>query len=97
MKATSPAATYDAVEYWIDAEAMGPVKGKFYAESGRLLKIAFYRGYRDVLGTDRPTETLIIDGVDTSRVTRMVFSGHRAEEIPEAWLQRDYLPRLGAN
>lgn len=96
LKSTNPAATYDAVDYWVETGSFRPVKGKFYADSGRLLKLAFYRSYQTALGAERPSETVIIDGVDTSRVTRMVFSGYRAEDIPEAWYQRDYLPRFGA-
>lgn len=96
LTATNPAATYHAVDYWVEATDFRPVKGKFYADSGRLLKLAWYRGYRDALGVERPSETVIVDGVEPSRVTRMVFSDYRAETIPEAWFQRDYLPRFGA-
>lgn len=96
LKATSAAVTYDAIDYWVEKGTYRPVKGKFYADSGRLLKLAFYRSFAPALGAERPSETVIIDGVDTSRVTRMVYSGHRAEDIPEAWFQRDYLPRFGA-
>lgn len=96
LTATGEAATYARVEYWLDAATRQPVKGLYYAGSGRLLKIAYFRGYRAVLGAERPTETLIIDGVDTSRVTRMVFSDHAAEDIPDAWFQRDFLPRVQA-
>ena len=94
LTATNPAATYARVDYWLDTATHQPVKGTYYSESGRLMKIAYYRGYRPVLGAERPTETLIIDGVDTSRVTRMVFSDQRAEDIPDAWFQRDFLPRF---
>lgn len=96
LTATNPAATYGAVDYWVETDGFRPVKGKFHADSGRLLKLAYYRGYRDALGVERPSETVIVDGVDPSRVTRMVFSDHRAETIPEAWFQRDYLPRFAA-
>lgn len=96
LKANTAAVTYDAIDYWVEKGTYRPVKGKFYADSGRLLKLAFYRSFAAALGAERPSETVIIDGVDTSRVTRMVFSGHRAEDIPEAWFQRDYLPRFGA-
>jgi hypothetical protein len=70
------------------------VKGKFYSDSGRLLKIAYYRGYQTQLGAERPTQTIIIDAVDSSLVTTMTTSDYRPQAIPDAWFQRDYLPRL---
>ena len=42
----------------------------------------------------RPTETVIIDGLDTSWVTVMRGSNYVRRDIPDAWFQRDYLPRF---
>ena len=94
LDAVDGSVTYFKVEYWVDRASYQPVKGKFYSDSGRLLKIAYYRGYRPALGRERPTETLIVDGVDTDLVTRMQYSDYRLREIPEAWFQRDFLPRF---
>ena len=46
------------------------------------------------LGAARPTETVIIDGLDPNWVTVMRYSDYAWREVPEAWLQRDYLPRF---
>lgn len=86
--------TYDHVEMWIDAANNRPVKGRFYTESGQLLKTAYYRRYQSQLGVERPTETVIIDGLDPQWVTVMRYSEYAWREVPEAWLQRDYLPRF---
>jgi outer membrane lipoprotein-sorting protein len=88
--------TYHRIEMWLDAESMRPVKARFYSESDRLLKTAFYRRYTPQLGVERPTETVIIDGLDPSWVTVMRFSDYAWRNVPEAWLQRDYLPRFKA-
>lgn len=87
-------ALYGRVEYWVEQGSYRPVKGKFYADSGRLLKIAYYRRYSEQLGVERPTETIIIDGVDSKLVTTMATSDYRQQDIPDAWFQRDYLPRV---
>jgi hypothetical protein len=71
-----------------------PVKASFFSDSGRLLKKAYYRRYETQLGAVRPTETIIIDGLDPQWVTVMRFSDMVKREVPEAWLQRDYLPRF---
>ena len=90
----SPDVTYHHIEMWIDTASSRPVKAKFYTESGQLLKTAYYRHYQRELGVERPTETVIIDGLDPSWVTVMRYSDYRWREVPESWLQRDYLPRF---
>jgi hypothetical protein len=97
MKASTPDAIYAHIEYWVDRANSRPVKGKFYADSGRLLKIAYYHHYAEQLGAQRPTETIIIDAVDHKLVTTMGTTDYRYQEIPDAWFQRDYLPRVPAD
>ncbi len=86
--------TYDHIEMWIDVTNNRPVKGRFYAESGQLLKTAYYRRFQSQLGVERPTETVIIDGLDPNWVTVMRYGDYAWREVPEAWFQRDYLPRF---
>jgi hypothetical protein len=88
--------TYQRIDMWLDASTSRPVKAQFYSESDRLLKTAFYRGYSQQLGAERPTEIVIIDGLDANWVTVMRFSNYAWRDIPDAWLQRDYLPRYRA-
>jgi len=94
MKAANDQAVYNRVEYWVEHGTSYPVKAKFYSDSGRLLKILYYRGFEEQLGRIRPTEAVIIDAVDTSLVTTFKFGDFHAQNIPDAWFQRDYLPRL---
>jgi hypothetical protein len=94
MAAATSEAVYSRIEYWLEQDSYRPVKGKYYSDSGRLLKIAYFHRFQSELGVDRPTESVIIDAVDTSLVTTMTASDYRDQEIPDAWFQRDYLPRL---
>jgi outer membrane lipoprotein-sorting protein len=94
LKAANDLSTYARVEYWVEQETFNPVKAKFYSDSGRLLKILYYRAFESWLGGVRPTEAVILDAVDSSRVTTVKGTGHRALEVPETWFQREYLPRL---
>lgn len=94
MRAAHPLASYRAADYWLDVEDMRPVKARFLADGQRLLKTAFYRRLLPVLGRDRPTETVIIDGLDTRWVTVMRLSGHEPRELPDAWFQRDHLSQF---
>jgi outer membrane lipoprotein-sorting protein len=94
LAATSPDVTYHRVEMWIDATNARPVRARFYSESDRLLKTAFYRKYQPQLGGERPTEVVIIDGLDPSWVTVMRYAQYAWRDTPDAWFQRDYLPRF---
>jgi hypothetical protein len=94
LQAVAPDVTYHHVEAWIDTADNRPVRARFYSESKRLLKTAYYRQFERQLGAERPTETVIIDGLDPGWVTVLRFSHWAAREVPDAWLQRDYLPRF---
>ena len=94
LAAVSPDVTYHHIEMWIDVTNNRPVKARFYTESDRLLKTAYYRRYQLQLGVERPTETVIIDGLDPGWATVMRYADYAWREVPESWLQRDYLPRF---
>lgn len=94
LTAAAPDVTYASIEMWVDVDTNRPLKARFFAESSRLLKTAYYRRFQQQLGVERPTETVIIDGLNPQSVTLMRFSDYAARAIPETWLQRDYLPRF---
>lgn len=94
LAALTSDATYHHIETWIDTSNHHTIKARFYTESGQLLKTSYYRRYQLQLGIERPTETVIIDGLDPNWVTVMRFSDYVKRDVPEAWLQRDYLPRF---
>ena len=95
LGAANDEATYNRVETWIEKKTYYPIKAKLYADSGRLLKIVYYRKFELQLGAIRPTEAILIDALDGALVTKMTFSDYRGQDVPEAWFQREYLPRLG--
>lgn len=96
LTAASADVTYHYIEMWIDADNNRPVKGRFYTESRRLLKTAYYRRYQPELGVARPTETVIIDGLNPEWVTVMRYTDYTWQDVPDSWLQRDYLPHFKA-
>jgi outer membrane lipoprotein-sorting protein len=94
LTAATNSVTYDSVEIWVDTESARPYKAKFYAESGELLKTAYYRHFERQLDVERPLETVIIDGLDHQWVTIMRYSNYAWRDFPDSWLQRDYLPHF---
>jgi len=97
VKASNDRATYNRIEYWVEQGTYYPIKAKFYGDTGRLMKILYYRQFEERLGGVRPSEAIIIDAVDSSLVTTINFGDYRFQEIPEAWFQREFLPRLKAD
>ena len=86
-EAATGTAVYSRVEYWVEHGSFHPVKAKFYSDSGRLLKILYYRGFKEQLGAVRPSEGVIIDAVDSSLVTtvavrRSAVPGHPGGLVP---------------
>jgi hypothetical protein len=94
LSASTDEAIYRRVEYWVEQSTSRPIKGKFYSDSGRLLKVAYYGRYQSELGSVRPTETILIDAVDTGLVTTIRYANFRETETPDFWFQREFLPRL---
>jgi hypothetical protein len=94
LVAATPDVTYASIEMWVDVENNRPIKARFFAESSRLLKTAYYRRFQPQLGAERPTETVIIDGINPQSVTLMRLSDYVARAIPDTWMQRDFLPRF---
>jgi outer membrane lipoprotein-sorting protein len=94
LKASSDRAVYNHIDYWVEKGSFFPIKGKLYSDSGRLLKVIYFRKFTDRLDAVRPTEEIIIDAVDTSLATTATISNQAYLDIPDAWFQREYLPRL---
>jgi hypothetical protein len=94
LAAAGDAATYKRVEYWVEEGTYNPIKAKFYADSGELLKVLYYRNF--VKRGDRvsPAQAVIIDAVDAALVTVVDIGELHFQDIPDNWFQRDYLPHL---
>lgn len=94
LNAADDQATYARAEYWIEQGSYYPIKARFYSDSGRALKIAYYRNFEQRLGRIRPAEVVIIDAVNTSLATIASLHDSQFRDVPDGWFQRDYLPRL---
>ncbi|MGD0189474.1 MAG: outer membrane lipoprotein-sorting protein [Rhizomicrobium sp.] len=97
LKAASGGATYNRIEYWVEQGSDEPIKAKFYADSGGLLKILYYRNFAGRDGQMRPTQAVIVDATDPTLVTTADFGDLNFMDIPDAWFTRDYLPHLKAD
>lgn len=89
-------AVYGRVDYWVEQSSSRPIKAKVWSDSGRVLKLLYYRAYEQRLGAVRPSEVVIIDSVDAALVTTARFDDWAWDDIPESWFQREALAHLPA-
>lgn len=97
LTASNPDAAYPSMELWVDKADFKSRKAEFYAVNGNLLKTTYYRRYEQALNGIRPTEAVIIDGVNAKLVTVIRHQDFAWRDVPEAWLQRDFLPHFKDN
>jgi hypothetical protein len=94
LAAKTSSAIYNHLELWVEKGTFRPIKGKYYADSGRLLKIAFFRKYSEALGGSRAMESVIIDAVDSRQATTIKTTALAFKDLPDSWFQRSSLPQL---
>ena len=89
-------AVYGRVDYWVEQSSSRPIKAKAWSDSGRVLKVLYYRAFEERLGAARPTEIVIVDSVDPALVTTARLVDWAWDDIPESWFQREALAHLPA-
>lgn len=94
LNSRSRAAPYSAIDFWVDAASARPIKGKYYTGSGSLIKVAWYRNFRQQMGAARPSEVVIADGFDPNKVTVMQMNRFRARDLPASWFRKEWLPKF---
>ncbi len=94
LKSKNRSAPYSSIDFWVDASNSRPIKGKYYTKSGELIKVAWYRKWKNQMGAVRPTEVVIADGFDPNKVTVMSMQGFRAKNLPKSWFRKEWLPQF---
>lgn len=94
MRAKNDEVAYHALELYVSQSTNRPVMCKYYAVSGRMLKIAFFKDFKDAVNEKRPHELFLVDAVDENHTTRMIYTSIKLEEKPVFMYDRDYLPNI---
>jgi len=97
LLAARPDVTYQAIDLWLDQVSHAPVRAEYRTQEGRLLKTAYFRRFANILGVERPTETVIIDGLNPDWVTVMDSAHITTRSMPASWFQRSYLGRFAGD
>lgn len=86
--------SYNKIHYWVERGSSKPVKATFFAISGKPLKYAYYRNYKNVAGGSRPTLVHIIDGIKPNWKSNIHYTAISSEKFPANIFQQSALPNL---
>lgn len=90
-------AAYSKLTLWLRGDDYRPVKADFYANSGKLLKTAFYQRYQklsDVSGKEQLVGILIVNPLTAGKQTLMEYSAFKVTELSPARFTANGLSRL---
>ncbi len=90
----SKQAVYSRIILWAETKSFKPIKAEFYTASGKLLKTAFYKGYTEVLGKERPLVSEIYDELRKGEYSIMEYSNMKVVDTPAAFFQKTYLEHI---
>ncbi|WP_444927544.1 outer membrane lipoprotein-sorting protein [Microbulbifer sp. TRSA002] len=95
LSAKSSGVAYDKVKIWMaQGEGNLPLKGEFYTRSGRLLKTAHYKEFKQFEGELKLHKLLLVDALIDESYTWMKFDDYRLESLDPAIFQKGSLGRL---
>jgi hypothetical protein len=94
LQAKSKEVTYHRIIYWVEKDSFSPLKSEFYTISGKLLKTAYYEGYKKILGRERVTRMVIVDELRKGQSSVMEYSNMEIAEFPDRIFQKSYLKHL---
>lgn len=95
LTSSTSGVAYAKVKVWMaKAEGNQPLKSEFYSRSDRLLKTAFYKGYKSYSGEMKVHKLLLVDALMQDNYTWMKFDNYRLEELNPAIFQKASLGRL---
>ena len=87
--------SYTKVTFWLTDDATHqPVRSEYYARSGKLLKTAHYREFKDYNGEQKIHKMLLVDPVMEGNYTWMKFDNYRASELPPAIFSKEAIVNL---
>ena len=96
LSATTKGAAYQSITLWVEKESFKPIKGEFFALTGKLLKTAIYKGYERILGQERLTLLEIRDAVKHNETSIMEYSNFKIQDTPEIYFQKTSMERAGS-
>ena len=86
--------TYHRVRLWIMKDTYYPLKGEFYAVSGKLLKTCQYTNYKMILDKMRPSRLVLDNPLIAGQRTVIDYDNMSLDDFPEKMFTQDYMKKL---
>lgn len=86
--------TYHQVKLWVMKDTYYPLKGEFYAFSGKLLKIGYYTNYKKILGKMRPTRLVLDDPLVIGQRTIIDYYKMSLDTFSDKMFTKNYMKKL---
>lgn len=94
LTAVNREVTYHKVKLWVMKDTFYPLKGEFYAISGKLLKICHYTNYKELLGKMRPTRLVLDNPLVQGQRTIIDYDGMQVAAFEDKMFTQGYMKKL---
>lgn len=94
LTARNEKVTYHKVKLWVMKGTYYPLKGMFYAISGKLLKSCYYTNYKDILKKKRPTRLVLDNPIVKGQKTIIDYYDMKLEDFSDKIFTKNYLKKL---
>ncbi len=85
--------TYQQVVFFLDSESHQPVRGDFYARSGKLAKQAYYTAFKEFDGELKLHKMRLVNPIIEGSFTWMMFDNYQKQKLEPAIFHKDALAR----
>ncbi|PAJ74532.1 outer membrane lipoprotein-sorting protein [Pseudoalteromonas sp. NBT06-2] len=87
--------SYQKVIFWLQNQApFKPIKSEYYARSGKLLKTAQYKAFKEFNGELKVHKMLLSDPLIAGSYTWMLFDNYRSSQLPDALFNKEAIVSL---
>ena len=94
LTAKNEKVTYHRVRIWVMKETFYPLKGEFYAVSGKLLKICYFTNYKNVMDKMRPTRLVLDNPLVKGQRTIIDYADMRLDDFQDKIFTKNYMKKL---
>jgi len=94
LTANNDKVTYHKVKLWVMKETYYPLKGEFYAFSGKLLKTCYYTNYRNILDKMRPTRLVLDNPLVSGQRTIIDYDNMVLDTFSDKIFTKNYMNKL---
>lgn len=87
--------SYQKVIFWLQNQApFKPIKSEYYARSGKLLKTAQYKAFKEFNGELKVHKMLLSYSLIAGSYTWMLFDNYRSSQLPDALFNKEAIVSL---